>query len=130
MTWAIQNAKDKILHGGRFGKKRVMEDVYKNNIDVFRHWGYRLPSGQLVGLGNRKALLDGTKVYARGFDVNDVPVQECVLKIGCINGDCVDVAEKMINDGLNTAILNLASRKPVEEKGKFAPFYNTFGKWA
>lgn len=111
MNWDVEKAKDQILHGGRFGKKRVMEDVYKNNIDVFRHWGYRLSSGQLVGLGNRKALLDGTKVYAREFDVNDVPVQECVLKIGCINADCVDVAEAMIKDGLNPAILNLASRR-------------------
>ena len=33
------------------------------------------------------------------------------MKTGCINGDCVDVAEKMINDGLNPAILNLASRR-------------------
>ena len=111
MTWDIQKAKDQIVHGGCFGKKRVMEDVYQNNIDVFRHWCYSLPSGQLVGLGDRKALLNGTKVYAREFDVNDVPVQECVLKTGCINADCVDVAEKMINDGLNPAILNLASRR-------------------
>lgn len=111
MTWDILKAKDQIVHGGCFGKKRVMEDVYQNNIDVFRHWCYSLPSGQLVGLGDRKALLNGTKVYAREFDVNDVPVQECVLKTGCINADCVDVAEKMINDGLNPAILNLASRR-------------------
>lgn len=111
MNWDVEKAKDQILHGGCFGKKRVMEDVYQNNIDVFRHWCYSLPSGQLVGLGDRKALLNGTKVYAREFDVNDVPVQECVLKTGCINADCVDVAEKMINDGLNPAILNLASRR-------------------
>ena len=111
MTWDIQKAKDQILHGGRFGKKRVMEDVYKNNIDVFRHWGYSLPSGELVGLRDRKALLNGTKVYAREFDVNDVPIQEFALKTGCINADCVDVADKMINDGLNPAILNLASRR-------------------
>jgi hypothetical protein len=32
MNWDVVKAKDQILHGGCFGKKRVMEDVYKNNI--------------------------------------------------------------------------------------------------
>ena len=73
--WNVERAKDEIANGGRYGAKRVMEAVYRNNIDVFRHWGYRLPDGRLVGLGDRKALLVGTKVYAKPFDVNDVPVQ-------------------------------------------------------
>ena len=60
--WNVEEAKDTIKNGGRFGAKRVMEAVYRNNIDVFRHWGYRLPDGKLVGLGDRNALLNGTKV--------------------------------------------------------------------
>jgi hypothetical protein len=40
--WNVDKAKDEIANGGRYGAKRVMEAVYRNNIDVFRHWGYRL----------------------------------------------------------------------------------------
>ncbi len=34
--WDVEKAQDQVAHGGRFGKKRVMEDVYRNNIEVFR----------------------------------------------------------------------------------------------
>ena len=109
--WNVEKAKDQIAHGGRFGKKRVMEDVYRNNIEVFLHWGCRLPGGRIVGLGDRNALLAGTKVYAKSFDVDDVPQRGCETKTGCVNADCVDVAERMIKGGLHPAILNLASRR-------------------
>ena len=53
--WNVEQAKDEIANGGRYGAKRVMEAVYRNNIEVFRHWGYRLPDGRLVGLGDRSS---------------------------------------------------------------------------
>ena len=109
--WNVEKAKDEIANGGRFGAKRVMEAVYRNNIEVFRHWGYRLPDGRLVGLGDRKALLDGTRVYARPFDVNDMPRQDGETKTGCVNADCVDVAKAMLDAEYTPAILNLASRR-------------------
>lgn len=34
--WDAEKAKDQIAHGGCFGKKRVMEDVYRIIID---RWG-------------------------------------------------------------------------------------------
>ncbi len=109
--WDVDKAKGEIANGGRYGAKRAMEAVYRNNIGVFRQWGYRLPDGRLVGLGDRKALLDGTKVYAKSFDVNDVPRQEGEPNTGCANADCVDVAKSMLDAGYNPAILNLASRR-------------------
>ena len=109
--WNVDKAKDEIANGGRYGAKHVMEAVYRNNIEVFRHWGYRLPDGRIVGLGDRNALLNGTKVYAKPFDVNDVPPCGAETKTGCVNADCVDVAKAMLDSGLRPAILNLASRR-------------------
>lgn len=109
--WDVEKAKDTIANGGRFGAKRVMEAVYRNNIGVFHRWGYTLPNGKFVGLGDRNAFLSGTKVYARAFDVNDVPRWGGETKTGCMNADCVDVAESLIAAGLKPAILNLASRR-------------------
>ena len=44
----------------------------------------------------------------------------------------VEKATDQILHGWRFAILegSGSARKPVEEQGKFAPFYNTFGKWA
>ena len=109
--WNAEKALDGIKHGGRFGAKRVREAVYRDNIDVFRQWGYTLPDGTFVGLGDRDALLSGTKVYARPFDVNDAPLCGDETRTGCVNADCVDVAESLTANGLRPAILNLASRR-------------------
>ena len=111
MNWNAEKAKDEIINGGRYGAKRVMEAVYRNNIDVFRHWGYRLPDGRLIGLGDRKALLNGTKVYAKPFNVEDVLMQDTAPVTGYVNADCVDVAKSMQEAGYKPAILNLASRR-------------------
>ena len=91
--WNVEQAKDEIANGGRYGAKRVMEAVYRNNIDVFRHWGYRLPGGRLVGL--------------------DEPEFK----------DKFRAVVFAILEGRGSA------RHPIEEKGKFAPFYATFGRW-
>ena len=63
--WNVDKAKDEIANGGRYGAKRVMEAVYRNNIDVFRHWGYRLPDGRLVGLGDRSSMPSSARSSSR-----------------------------------------------------------------
>ena len=108
--WNAEEALETIRHGGRFGAKRIRETVYKDNVEVFRNWGYKLPSGRIVGLGDRDALLTGTKVYSRAFNVNNVLSHGGEAKTGCANADCVDVAQKLLDAGFNLAILNLASR--------------------
>ena len=85
--WNVEEALETIRHGGRFGAKRIREAVYKDNVEVFRNWGYKLPSGRIVGLGERDALLTGTKVYSRAFNVDNVPSHDGGTKIGCANAD-------------------------------------------
>lgn len=111
MNWDIAWAEDQIKNGGRFGPKRVMERVYDHNCYLFGLWANGLPTGVKGGLGDRSALLNGTRVVIRAFDVNDVPVREGVLKTGCVNADCVEVARQLIDAGYKPAILNLASRR-------------------
>lgn len=111
MNWNVEEAKDQIKNGGRFGHKRVMEKVYRHNCEIFGLWADGLPTEVPGGLGDRKTLLDGTRVYARSFDVNDVPTCGAELKIGCANEDCMEVARKLQEAGCNPAILNLASRR-------------------
>jgi len=128
--WNVEEAKDSIKNGGRFGAKRVMEAVYRNNIAVFHHWGYRLPGGKLVGLGDRNALLNGDSIVlgAFGCGVNKLPC-DAVADQFCRVFAEAEFAGKF--RALVFAILEGrgSTRRPVEESGKFAPFYATFGRW-
>ena len=110
-VWDAEWAKDMSENGGRFGPKRVREAVYKDNCMVFGRWAYPLPNGLQRDLGDRRGFLAGTKVYARPFDVNDVPAQAEPTKTGCINADCIEVARDMLANGYRVSILNLASRR-------------------
>ena len=111
MSWNVAWAEDQIKNGGRFGPKRVMEQVYKHNCKVFDLWAHNLPTGVNGGLGDRDALLMGTKVYARAFDVYEVQSCGKELKTGCANADCGEIAKGLIEKGYKPAILNQASRR-------------------
>lgn len=88
-----------ILYGGRFGMNAARINVFKTNGKIFKIW----PSY----LGNReKHLL--AKSYTNAFTVN-LPERELDTLTDCVNEDCVDVAKALLNEGLNPAILNLAS---------------------
>ena len=64
-----------------------------------------------IDLGDHKAFLEGSKLYKKPFDVSDVGTVYESTVTGCINADCMDVAEQLIARGYNPAILNLASAK-------------------
>ena len=57
--------------------------------------------------GSKERLLNETKVYKTEFKVN---IENNYTTItDCVNEDCVDVGKKLIDEGYNPAILNLAS---------------------
>lgn len=109
-VWNADKAIEGMNKGGRFGGKQVRREVYKHNNEIFEAWR----RGENVGidLGSHAALIEGTRVYKTPFTV------ECAIKsvcdeetsLGTINADCMDVAEELIKEGFNPAILNLASR--------------------
>lgn len=92
----------------RFGETKVRTEVYNLNRDLFKMWA----SGEKtdVNLGDREALLRGTKAYKEPFDVCSVQAQYGDTDTGCINADCIDVAYSLIQKGMNPAILNFADR--------------------
>jgi uncharacterized protein (TIGR02452 family) len=90
-----------ILYGGRFGMNSARMCVFNANAKIFKAW----PSY----LGNKDEHLCA-KAYTSAFTV-DVPKLETDTVTGCANADCVDVAKTLLDEGLNPAILNLASAK-------------------
>ena len=94
-----------IMASGRYGINQAQKEVYIQNTDLFQRW----KDGQLPQFGNYQAYLDGTKLYKTAYDVTDLGTADHDTKTGCVNADCVDVAQQLIDAGYNPAILNLAS---------------------
>ena len=97
-----------MMASGRFGRQNARKEVYKLNTELFHDWQKGTADS---ALGDHKAFLDGAKLYKKPFDVSDMgKVYESTVT-GCINADCMDVAEQLIAKGYDPAILNLASAK-------------------
>ena len=89
-----------ILYGGRFGGNAARLQVFKTNSKLFCEWPEYLGDRD----EHRKA-----KTYKSEFTV-DVPELPAETVTDCVNADCADVAKSLLDEGLNPAILNLASR--------------------
>lgn len=93
---------------GSWASKGVRIDVFKNNCAIFRDGGYVTDSGKVVEIPVDDPMLAGTKVYSKPFRIEGKKVEEGGTKTGVMNADSFDVAEKLISEGMNPAVLNLA----------------------
>ena len=89
-----------LLYDGRFGANAARQQVFKSNSRLLKEWPEYL--------GDREEHL-AAKTYRNEFTVS-APMLPTNTVTDCVNADCVDVAEQLIGEGLNPAILNLASR--------------------
>jgi uncharacterized protein (TIGR02452 family) len=96
------------IASGRFGATKARKEVYRLNTELFHAWKN---GANDVDLGDYRAFLDGTKLYREPFDTSDMGKTYDSTQTGCINADCIDVAEQLIEGGYDPAILNLASAK-------------------
>ena len=97
-----------IMKDGRFGMRKAGKEVYQANADIFRAWKAGTAD---IDFGDRQAFLDNTKLYSDAYNVSDLGETYPTTQTGCINADCVDVAQYLMEQGYNPAILNLASAK-------------------
>ena len=97
-----------MMAGGRFGRQNARKEIYKLNTQMFHDWQNGTSD---IDFGDHRAFLDGAKLYKKPFDVSDMGTVYESTVTGCINADCMDVAEQLIKQGYNPAILNLASAK-------------------
>ena len=97
-----------LLKNGRFGVNAAQKLVYTENNKLFKAWR---DGNAEINFGDYHAFLDNAKLYKTAFDVSDQGTIFPTTETGCINIDCVDLAEILISRGFNPAILNLASAK-------------------
>ena len=96
------------MASGRFGRQTARKEIYKLNTQLFHDWKNGIAD---IELGDYKAFLDGAKLYKKPFDVSGMGKMYESTVTGCINADCMEIAEQLIAKGYNPAILNLASAK-------------------
>ena len=96
------------MASGRFGRQNARKEIYQLNTELFHAWQNGTAD---IDLGDHKAFLEGAKLYRKPFDVSNLGTVYETTVTGCINADCMDVAEQLIAQGYNPAILNLASAK-------------------
>lgn len=106
--WDVTAAEAKGSRGS-FARKAVRVDVFKNNNEIFAAGCYRTDGGSIVPLsGPEDPMLAGTVVYSAELPPVDAPVF-CDAPVTAVeNSDCILVARKMLERGLNPALLNLA----------------------
>lgn len=110
LKWDANQALIRIKSGGRFTLGTVRINVYKHNLEIFKAWQYEAPSGKIVNLpGTCQELLDATRVYREEVSAAEVPACHKTTRTGCANEDCIIVAKRLIDQGLNPAILNMAN---------------------
>lgn len=92
--------KCELLYGGKYGRTTARKLVYKANLEIFNNWDESL-------FGNKEEFINNTLYYNKEFIVNQS--NNYTTSYDCVNEDCTTVAEMLVNEGLNPAILNLAS---------------------
>ena len=97
-----------IMKDGRYGMHKAGKEVYQANAEIFQAWKDGTAD---IDFGDRQAFLDNTKLYREAYSVADRGETYPSTQTGCVNADCVDVAQHLMAQGYNPAILNLASAK-------------------
>lgn len=97
-----------MMKSSRFGENNARKEIYLENTRLFNQW----KDGTCdMDFGDYQAFLDGTELYCAPCDVSGIGNTYPETQTGCINIDCVDLAEHLIAEGYSPAILNLASAK-------------------
>ena len=90
--------------------KEERTKLYEETIELVKKGVYHSPSGNEIQInGLDDYMINGTKFYGKRvtIDCSKLPRYETEIKV--INNDCLYEAKKMIGDGLNPAVLNMAS---------------------
>ena len=109
-TWDVAAYEAKAAKGS-FAARAARTDVFNSNNEIFAAGGYRTDSGTVVTFsGADDPMLKGTIVFTekiRGPKYG--PIAAAGTETSVINDDSFRVARQMLDEGLNPAVLNLAS---------------------
>ena len=88
--------------------KQRNADVFRETTKFIKAGYYTAPSGKRVDL-DMQAMIDGGRCYHKDLGHVDAPQLEGGTTIMVEKGDCLKVAERLVREGYNPAMLNFAS---------------------
>lgn len=107
-TISFPERMEALMRSGRFGRQAAAKEVYKENLTVFARWQ---KGASDIPFTDYQAFLDGTRLYTDAYSVAGQGTFYDETQTGCVNMDCVELAQDLLKKGYDPAILNLASAK-------------------
>lgn len=89
-------------------KHVIRIELFNSTLDNLRKGWYIAPSGQRVELPTVDDVMKATEMYNEPVYVMIDPIAPVTTEVRVENDDCVRVAKRLIDEGYNPAMLNLA----------------------
>ena len=112
MNDALWNAEDWLtrFNADNPNYKQLQIEVWKNTQSIVEARGYTLSNGRHVSIPANNIARGKSSFYSEEFTAMFEPLS-VEPEITIAHDDCLDVAHKWVNDGLEVSVLNLASRR-------------------
>lgn len=93
----------------RNGDSRPMlQKVFRHNLEIFRDGAYRTATGNVVTLPQRSEYVPHARMFSSPIQLPaDYARQDTVIQVE--NMDCILAARDLVSQGMNIAVLNMAS---------------------
>ena len=91
--------------------KKLRSLEYHNTISLVNQGYYITEAGDYVKFPDMTPMQKGSTFYREEFRVDHIPALEVETTIIVRNVDCLDEGVRLVRDGYNPAILNMASRR-------------------
>ena len=105
--WLSGMYKASITRGGD-AKRALLTKVFTHNLDIFRDGAYRTESGRVVTLPVSGAFVENSQMFSAPIQL---PVEyiKADTQLSVLNVDCIIATRDLVEQGLNPAVLNMAS---------------------
>ncbi|MCR5839364.1 MAG: TIGR02452 family protein [Kiritimatiellae bacterium] len=90
-------------------RKQKNRDIFAETIRICQAGYYAAPSGAVVRLPAIRDVLKASVFYQNPPEVDGVPTIGTTV-CDAVNGDCIDVTRKLVEDGYKPIMLNMANR--------------------
>ncbi len=99
----------KIAKEKGFSFQSLRADVFENTVEIVQSGQYRM-GDRVIEVENGGKLIDETVLYAIP-PLHKPKIVSNITKFEVMQRDCLEVAEMLLNEGYNPAVLNMANRQ-------------------
>ena len=109
--WLSGWYKASITRGGD-AKRALLTKVFMHNLDIFRDGAYRTESDRVVTLPVSGQFVEDSQMFSAPIECSECENGDSPLfhtEVQVLNLDCILATRQLVDQGLNPAVLNMAS---------------------